>query len=104
MSNDMVNHPSHYEGGTSMECIDSMLAVLGHDGLISFCIGNAYKYIWRHQLKGKPLEDLQKAEWYINKASRMDYGDYHDRIVGLRDLYAIHMNKLADDQEKEVEV
>ena len=25
------------------------------------------KYIWRSPLKGKPLEDLQKAQFYLNR-------------------------------------
>jgi hypothetical protein len=25
------------------------------------------KYLWRYQYKGKPLEDLQKAKWYLEK-------------------------------------
>lgn len=73
---DVVNSPSHYADGTSIECIDSMMAVLGIDGLIYFCLGNAYKYMWRHKLKGKPEEDLAKAKWYIDKAyGLMEYCD-----------------------------
>ena len=34
----------------------------------NFCVGNAIKYVWRYRLKGRPLEDLQKAEWYLRKA------------------------------------
>ena len=25
------------------------------------------KYLWRFDYKGKPLEDLQKAKWYLDK-------------------------------------
>ena len=32
-----------------------------------FAEGCAIKYIWRHEHKGKPLEDLDKAIWFINK-------------------------------------
>ena len=24
------------------------------------------KYLWRFDYKGRPLEDLQKAQWYLN--------------------------------------
>jgi len=24
------------------------------------------KYMWRFYYKGKPIEDLQKAQWYLN--------------------------------------
>lgn len=64
---DLVNHPPHYEG--NIECIDAMIEVLGKEGVIHFCIGNAFKYIWRCTKKHKsPIEDLRKAKWYIDKA------------------------------------
>ena len=54
-----VNHPPHYKGHKSgVECIE----ITRHE---SFCIGNAIKYIWRHKDKGKPVEDLRKAIWYL---------------------------------------
>jgi len=34
---------------------------------MNFCLGNALKYIWRADLKGDAIEDLQKAVWYINR-------------------------------------
>jgi hypothetical protein len=40
---------------------------LGHAGFKSYCQGNALKYLWRHQYKSNPIEDLKKAQWYINK-------------------------------------
>ena len=43
--------------------------LLGKHGTISFCIGNAFKYIWRCRKKHEtPIEDLEKCRWYINKA------------------------------------
>lgn len=57
-----VNHPAHYTDSTKpCECIE---VTQYH----SFCVGNAIKYVWRHRLKGRPLEDLQKAEWYLQRA------------------------------------
>lgn len=58
---DPVNHPKHYTTHPSgVECID----VVEH---MSFNLGNAVKYIWRCHEKGNPLEDLQKAAWYVNR-------------------------------------
>ena len=63
---DLVNHPPHYEG--NIECIDAMQEVLGKEGVIHFCIGNAFKYIWRCLKKHEtPVEDLKKCRWYIDK-------------------------------------
>lgn len=59
---DNVNHPAHYTDDTKpCECIE---VTQYH----SFCVGNAIKYVWRYRLKGRPLEDLRKAEWYLQKA------------------------------------
>lgn len=60
-SHDPVNHPKHYtEHPSGIECIQ----VTEH---MSFCLGNAVKYIWRADLKQNAIEDLQKAVWYINR-------------------------------------
>lgn len=66
---DNVNHPKHYEGNTSLECIDVMELVFGMDAVRDFCLCNAFKYLWRHKHKnGK--EDLDKARWYIERAKQ----------------------------------
>ena len=63
MSNDPVNHPSHYTQG-KIECIDFIT-----DKKLNFCRGNAVKYIVRAGLKdpAKEIEDLEKAVFYINR-------------------------------------
>ena len=61
--NEAVNHPSHYTYG-SIETID-MIESCGW--LPHFCAGNALKYLTRHEHKGKKIEDLEKADWYITK-------------------------------------
>lgn len=56
---DMVNHPKHYTSHPSgVECIE----ITRHMG---FNLGNAVKYIWRADLKGKRVEDLRKAIFYL---------------------------------------
>ena len=64
--NDNVNHPSHYETN-GIECIDAMVASQGAECVMNYCLCNAFKYIWRCQHKGKRVEDIQKAVWYLNK-------------------------------------
>lgn len=64
--NDNVNHPGHYEGKTSIECIESMIIALGVEYVQVFCIGNSYKYLWRYKNKNGE-EDLNKAQWYLDK-------------------------------------
>lgn len=65
-----VNHPEHYKG-TNIECIDAMLSAFGIEEVIAFCKLNAFKYIWRCSKKGKCIEDLQKAKWYLSKAEEL---------------------------------
>jgi len=60
-STDVVNHPNHYTRHPSgVECID----ITEH---MNFNLGNAMKYIWRADLKNSAVEDLKKAEWYIQR-------------------------------------
>lgn len=65
-NHDPVNHPSHYTFG-NIEVIDYMKDKLSSDEFYGFCIGNCIKYISRAKHKGKTLEDLKKAEWYLHK-------------------------------------
>lgn len=65
MNNDPVNHPSHYAVG-KFECIDVMQAVFGVDMVKSYCILNAFKYLWRF-LRKNGTEDIKKAIWYLSK-------------------------------------
>lgn len=59
MSNE-VQHPSHYNGQVpDIECIQVVQ-------WFNFNIGNAIKYLWRHQAKGNPIQDLEKAKQYID--------------------------------------
>ena len=58
-----VDHPSHYRSSTGFEAID----VIEAWGL-GFCLGNAVKYIARCLHKDKPVEDLEKAVWYLQRA------------------------------------
>lgn len=57
---DNVNHPAHYEAGP-FECVELTR-------LYPFMGGNAIKYVYRHRLKGREVEDLRKALWYLDHA------------------------------------
>ena len=81
---DNVNNPKHYAGSCSIECIDAMQMAYGKYVVHNFCICNAFKYLWRHKNKNG-MEDLNKAEWYINKAEELS--EYHDPIM--QDLRAV---------------
>ena len=67
-THDNVNHPKHYTSsqakcqncGHPIEYID----VAEH---LPCCLANAIKYIWRLDFKDNPIEDLDKAIWYLNR-------------------------------------
>ena len=53
-----VDHPQHYNSHPSgVEAID-IVQYMG------FCLGNAFKYVYRYQHKNG-TEDLKKAIWYL---------------------------------------
>jgi len=62
---DMVNSPPHYNQ-TGIECIQAISAATDK-GFKYYLQGNIMKYLWRFDYKDKPLEDLQKARWYLDK-------------------------------------
>ncbi len=63
---EMVFHPEHYNKG--IEVIDFI-----ESWDLDFNEGNVVKYVTRHKHKDKPLEDLKKARFYI------------DRLISLRE-------------------
>lgn len=67
--NESVDHPSHYNHG-GRETIDDIkehLTGSEWDAYQGGLLFNVYKYIDRAPYKGKRLEDLKKAAWYLNK-------------------------------------
>ena len=62
---DMVNSPPHYNQ-TGIECIDAISAATDTN-FKYYLQGNIMKYLWRFDYKDKPLEDLQKAKWYLDR-------------------------------------
>lgn len=97
MSNDPVNHPEHYETN-GIECIDAMVASQGKEAVSNYCICNAFKYIWRHQHKGKSIEDIQKAIWYLNK-----YVEFNEDQDSKYDFTEDELNKVLNDFTVRVE-
>ena len=61
---DVVNNPNHYNTG-SIECIEGIQASMSAEAFNGYLKGNCMKYLWRYDYKGKPVEDLQKAQWYL---------------------------------------
>ena len=61
-----VQHPSHYNTG-KIEVIDFIV-----DQKMGFCDGNVVKYVSRFRHKGRPLEDLKKAKFYLEALIKLE--------------------------------
>lgn len=70
IQSDMVNQPPHYQGnpgvpGAEVECIDAIRSQLTEEEFRGYCKGSVSKYLWRMNLKGDPIENAEKAAWYL---------------------------------------
>lgn len=80
---DQVNHPAHYQGCSRLtrhiligrfgegckEWLDGECLKFIEEMSLNFHLGNVAKYLWRVDKKGDPVEDLQKALFYLNRQS-----------------------------------
>ena len=97
MTNDSVNHPSHYTAYPGVEVIE----LTEH---MNFCRGNAVKYIARAGLKNPEteVEDLRKAVWYIEREiERISPSEDEDSAVDsallvIHDYYDNQMRQEGD--------
>ena len=63
---DNVHSPSHYMHGKK-ETIDVIRDCMESDEYHGYLKGNVLKYVSRYKFKGEPLQDLEKAQWYLNR-------------------------------------
>ena len=63
---DVVNSPPHYKSG-GIEAIEGIEASMAPEAYAGYLKGNIMKYMWRYERKGKPVEDLKKARWYLDR-------------------------------------
>lgn len=103
LETDNVNHPQHYEGHTSLECIECMRVAMGRTAVYNFCLCNSFKYLWRYKNKNG-REDINKAGWYLDYVKHdierdgkenvpLNICEMYDR---LNDLYIDIVDKLSN--------
>ena len=63
---DLVNSPVHYNKH-GVECIKAIQASMTDEEYQGYLKGNTLKYLWRFKYKSNPTQDLEKAQWYLNK-------------------------------------
>lgn len=59
---DLINSPTHYTVG-GVETIDFIEAKK-----LDYNLGNVVKYVSRANYKDSKIENLKKAQWYLNRA------------------------------------
>lgn len=74
---DLINHPPHYKGDR-FECIQVIEAYR-----LGYHLGNAFKYLVRHERKGTPRQDLEKALWYLERFLAEKNAQDAQRALGL---------------------
>lgn len=62
----IVNKPDHYNTG-AIEAIEAIKASMHPQEFKGYLKGNCMKYLWRYEYKGKPVEDLRKCRWYLER-------------------------------------
>ena len=62
---DSVNHPPHYTRG-GIETLDVIRAKMSSDSFQGYLMGNVLKYLLRCEYKNKRVEDIKKAQFYLN--------------------------------------
>ena len=95
---DNVN-PNHYQG---TKCIEFMTVALGEVAVSYFCLGNAFKYLWRYKDKNKE-EDIKKARWYLDYVSHyieLEVNSISEDVLTayyrLNDLYITITDRIAN--------
>ena len=74
---DAVNRPQHYKTG-KIECIDCISAVVNmYDGEQAYDVGQVVKYLYRAPTKMNFMQDLKKAQWYLNRLIKISSKQNH---------------------------
>lgn len=91
---DMVNEPPHYRSHPSgVECIDIAESM-------SFCLGNAFKYLFRAGEKNDLVEDLKKAEWYLNREIKLRSWIDDTRMASRRTLLSPKQSRVVGHEKR----
>lgn len=74
MMDDPVNHPRHYECEAVTET--HVYQPIDLCETCGFALGSCLKYLFRFRHKGNPVQDLEKALWYLSRAERYGSREY----------------------------
>ena len=83
-------NPSHYRSD-DIECIE----VVRH---MSFCQGNAIKYLWRLGQKDTAEQELKKALWYMDDLLEQNWPGTVVNIIDIdKDIFSWRNHKRKND-------
>jgi len=63
---DDVNFPQHYRQSNT-ETIELIRESMTTEEFHGYLKGACIKYMARYKYKGQPVQDLEKAQWYLNR-------------------------------------
>jgi|TARA_E500000318_G_scaffold108750_2_gene120254 hypothetical protein len=63
---DDVNFPQHYRQSNT-ETIELIRESMTTEEFHGYLKGACMKYMARYKYKGQPVQDLEKAQWYLNR-------------------------------------
>lgn len=95
--NDPVNNPGHYNQN-GIEVIDVIETYAKSD----FRLANVIKYVCRCEYKGKKLEDLKKAQWYLSRViAELEDEEVHAHFDSHYTHYTLELSpeRIAADDE-----
>lgn len=94
LNRDNVNHPSHYNDHPSnVETIEIARE-------LPFDLGNAWKYLMRFRYKGKPVEDMEKAVWYLNDYFNNMYNKEGEHAKAIKQQMYLNNEQFEDDLKR----
>ena len=74
---DMVNKPNHYQIFGDKDCFDVMIELFGAEAVQTYCVLNAFTYLFRHARKNG-TEDVLKAEYNLAMFKKLQEGPKND--------------------------
>lgn len=98
---DVVNRPNHY-APNGVDSFMHMKDQMGKAAFDGFLQGNAIKYVQRYAFKGKPVEDLCKAAFYLFHLALETTDGSPEAVYGVVDRMATTLSHAAEHYEPEV--
>ena len=66
---EIIDNPPRYDGDRCQKIIEQwpIKKANGNTAGFAWCIGNVLKYLYRIEEKGDPVDQIDKAMWYLKR-------------------------------------